>query len=241
MKTHRIPHHSHHAHPFCTRHIYLSFCVECPGVPPHTLILDLKNVSYKSQGSALPWWHSGWESAYQCRGRWFDPWSGKIPHAEEQLSPCATTTGPVSHNYWSPCAWSPCSATREATAMRSPRTATKSSPSSLQLKKARAQQQRPNAAKSKYINKFILKIVKGHIPSKDFSDSLNHREPLPSPMHWDIKINVYIFFSCSLNLLPKTVSSRYCYCFRFLDKKTKAKKVSLIAKSIAYLFNTYSI
>ena len=28
----------------------------------------------------------------QCRGHGFDPWSGKIPHAAEQLSPCATTT-----------------------------------------------------------------------------------------------------------------------------------------------------
>ena len=25
----------------------------------------------------------------------FDPWSGKIPQATEQLSPCATTTEPV--------------------------------------------------------------------------------------------------------------------------------------------------
>ena len=25
----------------------------------------------------------------------FEPWSGKIPHAAEQLSPCATTTEPV--------------------------------------------------------------------------------------------------------------------------------------------------
>ena len=32
---------------------------------------------------------------------------------------------PASHNYWSPCAYSPCSATREATAMRSPCTTTK--------------------------------------------------------------------------------------------------------------------
>ena len=29
-----------------------------------------------------------------CRGRGFEPWSGKIPHATEQLSPCATTTEP---------------------------------------------------------------------------------------------------------------------------------------------------
>ena len=29
----------------------------------------------------------------------FDPWSGKIPHAAGQLSPCATTTEPM---LWSP-------------------------------------------------------------------------------------------------------------------------------------------
>ena len=28
-------------------------------------------------------------------GRGFEPWSGKIPHAVEQLSPCATTTEPA--------------------------------------------------------------------------------------------------------------------------------------------------
>ena len=39
--------------------------------------------------------------------------------------------------------------------MRSPHTATKSSHRSLQLEKACAQQPRPNAAKNKYINKYI--------------------------------------------------------------------------------------
>ena len=28
----------------------------------------------------------------QCRGHGFQLWSGKIPHAAEQLSPCVTTT-----------------------------------------------------------------------------------------------------------------------------------------------------
>ena len=28
-------------------------------------------------------------------GDMFEPWSGKIPHAAEQLSPCATTTKPA--------------------------------------------------------------------------------------------------------------------------------------------------
>ena len=43
----------------------------------------------------LPWWRTGWESACQCRGHRFEPWSGKIPHAAEQLDPWATTTEPV--------------------------------------------------------------------------------------------------------------------------------------------------
>ena len=43
--------------------------------------------------------------------------------------------------------------------MRSPWTATKSSPRLLQLEKARAQQRKPNAAKNKQMNKFIKKKV----------------------------------------------------------------------------------
>ena len=43
----------------------------------------------------LPWWRSGWESACQCREHGFEPWSGKIPHAAEQLSLWATTTEPA--------------------------------------------------------------------------------------------------------------------------------------------------
>ena len=43
-------------------------------------------------------WLSGKESACQCRRHGFDPWSGKIPHAPEQLSSCPTTAG--GHNCW---------------------------------------------------------------------------------------------------------------------------------------------
>ena len=42
----------------------------------------------KGQGG-LPQWFSGNESASQCMGRGFNPWSEKIP------SLCATTTEPV--------------------------------------------------------------------------------------------------------------------------------------------------
>ena len=82
---------------------------------------------------------------------------------------CRGATKPVCHNYWAyalePAShnyWSPRAATteacvprarapqqREATAMRSPRTAMKSSPRSPQLEKARTQQRRPNTAKKK--------------------------------------------------------------------------------------------
>ena len=33
--------------------------------------------------------------ACQCRGHRYKPWSRNIPHAAEQLSPCATTTEPA--------------------------------------------------------------------------------------------------------------------------------------------------
>ena len=47
------------------------------------------------ENEGLPWWRSGWESACQCRGRGFEPWSGKIPHAAERLGPCATIAEPA--------------------------------------------------------------------------------------------------------------------------------------------------
>ena len=50
---------------------------------------------FKSYWFGLPWWHNGWESACQCRGHGFEPWSGNIPHATEQLGPWATTTEPA--------------------------------------------------------------------------------------------------------------------------------------------------
>ena len=31
---------------------------------------------FKMDNQGLPWWSSGKESAFQCRGRGFDPWLG---------------------------------------------------------------------------------------------------------------------------------------------------------------------
>ena len=42
-----------------------------------------------------PWWHSGSESACQCRGHGFNSWSWKIPRAVEPLSPGAASTEPT--------------------------------------------------------------------------------------------------------------------------------------------------
>ena len=82
----------------------------------------------------LPWWRSGWESACQCRGHGFEPWSGKIPHAAGWLGPWPTIAEPAclepvlrnkrGHYSERPAhrdeAWPPLAATRER-----PRTETK--------------------------------------------------------------------------------------------------------------------
>ena len=62
-----------------------------------TIIIILHSLEIKNDKEfvGLPWWRSGWESACQCRAYGVEPWSGKIPHAAEQLGPWATTTEPV--------------------------------------------------------------------------------------------------------------------------------------------------
>ena len=49
----------------------------------------------KKNEIGLPWWCSGWESACQCRGHGFEPWSRRVLHAAERLSPCATAAETV--------------------------------------------------------------------------------------------------------------------------------------------------
>lgn len=46
----RISHYSCHVY-HSSHQTYSSFCLECPRVPPHTLILGLKNSFYKTQMS----------------------------------------------------------------------------------------------------------------------------------------------------------------------------------------------
>ena len=58
-------------------------------------VVTIKNVE------GLPWWLNGKESTCQCKRNGFDPSSGKIPYASEQLSQGAATTEPMCGNYWS--------------------------------------------------------------------------------------------------------------------------------------------
>ena len=59
----------------------------------------------------LFWWLSGKKSACQCRRLRFDPWSRKIPWTAGELRLFTTAANPVCLEL--------CSATKEATTMRS--------------------------------------------------------------------------------------------------------------------------
>ena len=112
---------------------------------------DHRNLSPKRL-PGLPWRRSGWESACQCRGHGFEPWSGKIPHAAEQLGQWATITepvclepvlcnkrgrdseGPAHHDE----EWPPLAATRE-----SPRTETKTQHSNQSINQSNFKKKLP--------------------------------------------------------------------------------------------------
>ena len=83
----------------------------------HCMFESIVNrINVKSFHHRFPQWSTGKESTFQCSRHGFDPWSGKIPYATGQLSPCATAT-----EVHAPRA---CSATRKATAVGSWRTPT---------------------------------------------------------------------------------------------------------------------
>ena len=89
--------------------LWPALCEVCFSLNKSTPYLKKQNKT-KTKGG-LPWCLSGKESTCQCRKYGLHPWSGRIPHPAEQLSPCPTTVEPV--------LWSPCFSIREATTMRS--------------------------------------------------------------------------------------------------------------------------
>ena len=82
---------------FLGSHInYRVQCIQRNGI---VIIKEIWQHTYfpvKTEHPGLPQQSSGQESVYQCRGQGFNPWSGKIPHAEGPLSklltPCAAST-----------------------------------------------------------------------------------------------------------------------------------------------------
>ena len=69
--------------------------MQVPGLWLKATYYNLKRNEWDFAGG-----YSGSESACQCRGHGFDPWSGNIPRATEQLSPCAATTDPALQRLW---------------------------------------------------------------------------------------------------------------------------------------------
>ena len=74
----------------CKSKILNTFQVRGPAFAVHTeprklcswshLEVKASKSCYKKSMLGLPWWLSGKESACQCRGHGFDPWSRRIPH-----------------------------------------------------------------------------------------------------------------------------------------------------------------
>ena len=73
----------------------LSWLLQLYSKPYHQVEWFLPVILFFQNCVRASWWCSGWESACQCSGHGFGPWSGKIPHATEQMGPWATTTEPA--------------------------------------------------------------------------------------------------------------------------------------------------
>ena len=87
----------------------LGFCCHGPGsIPgweteiPQVMMLGQKTKQNRTSRTYLVIRWIGIHLAMQ--GHWFDPWSGKIPHATEQLSPCTTTFEPTCYCAIAQCA-----------------------------------------------------------------------------------------------------------------------------------------
>ena len=116
---------------------------------------NLTNSFHIKNSLGLPCEESGWRVCLSMQ-------ETRVQSLIQEDPTCHGAAGPLHHNYWA-CAlkprshnyWSLCAA-RKTITMRSPCTTTKSSPCSLQLKKACEQQWRPTTA----VRVKILKYTK---------------------------------------------------------------------------------
>ena len=93
-----------------------------------------KYLDLKASGK-LFWWYSGKDATCQCRVHGFNPWSGKIPHAAGQLSPCATTIKANMLQLLKPMHQEPLLCSRRSHCNEKPMHCVYSSPHSPQLEK----------------------------------------------------------------------------------------------------------
>ena len=126
---------------------------------PHIQVtLIAGTLNSKKKGQELPWWLSGKESPCLCRIHGFDPWSEKIAHAAEQLSPRVTLSlhstarepPPLSTQAATTAARAPeslCSATGEAPQGEAQVPQLESRPRSPQLERAHAATQPQHSQK----------------------------------------------------------------------------------------------
>ena len=81
----------------------------------------------------------------------FNPWSRKIPHAIEQISPCTTTTEPMCRTYRSRCALETMLHNKRSHHNEKPTHCNEEQPLLAATRKKPAQQQRPSMAKNTWL------------------------------------------------------------------------------------------
>ena len=124
----------------------------------HDIIVSLSSYLIYKKPEKCDWYSK--EKTIKRHQPWDFPGGAVVESLPADAGDVGSSPGPGrSHRPWSSWApepqllslrvWSLCSATREATTVRGPRTAMKSGPHSPQLEKALAQKLRPNTAKNK--------------------------------------------------------------------------------------------
>ena len=139
-----------------------------------------------------------------CRGHRFDPWSAHIPHAVEQLSPCATNSEPKCSSYGSSNSLEPVLHKERKPLQGEARTPPWKAAPALPLEKACTQQPTPSSAK-------IITIV--------YKKSLEERNlDIVFILHDKICIIYHIYHILCLTISGHAHNSVLCFFFSFPNK-----------------------